>query len=324
MMKSIKYSIAVAFLLAFASCQKPFEKVYGLEVDSHEYVVSINGKTFPVYVYCSSAWTAEFDSPVDWATIIEGSRGEGVGMVKINVLPNYGQARSVNLLLKSGSDEQVVVIRQNVFAVDYYVTFAEKNMEIASGSYLLKTRMTTNIPPEVLAVSRASADVDWISGITSYNILSDNLVIGTNRKVEVEFSFVVLANETGGNRTATFSLGVPAEYTEEMERVQTLTLVQTEHQAFISAESPQAYSSQAQECALLLTSNLRAVSTDIIVSVSASFVNNARIETEGESMYLKFSLLENKTGNQRESSITLSYRDLKNNITEAIVNIHQN
>lgn len=324
MMKSIKYSIAVAFLLAFASCQKPFEKVYGLEVDSHEYVVSINGKTFPVYVYCSSAWTAEFDSPVDWATIIEGSRGEGVGMVKINVLPNYGQARSVNLLLKSGSDEQVVVIRQNVFAVDYYVTFAEKNMEIASGSYLLKTRMTTNIPPEVLAVSRASADVDWISGITSYNVLSDNLVIGTNRKVEVEFSFVVLANETGGNRTATFSLGVPAEYTEEMERVQTLTLVQTEHQAFISAESPQAYSSQAQECALLLTSNLRAVSTDIIVSVSASFVNNARIETEGESMYLKFSLLENKTGNQRESSITLSYRDLKNNITEAIVNIHQN
>lgn len=324
MMKSIKYSIAVAFFLAFASCQKPFEKVYGLEVDSHEYVVSINGKTFPVYVYCSSAWTAELDSPVDWATIIEGSRGEGVGMVKINVLPNYGQARSVNLLLKSGSDEQVIVIRQNVFAVDYYVTFAEKNMEIASGSYLLKTRMTTNIPPEVLAVSRASADVDWISGITSYNVLSDNLVIGTNRKVEVEFSFVVLANETDGNRTATFSLGVPAEYTEDMERVQTLTLVQTEHQAFISAESPQAYSSQAQECSLLLTSNLRAVSTDIIVSVSASFVNNARIETEGESMYLKFSLLENKTGNQRESSITLSYRDLKNNMAGTTVNIHQN
>lgn len=324
MMKSLKYSIAVAFLLVFASCQKPFEKVYGLEVDSNEYVVSINGKTFPVYVYCSSAWTAEFDSPVDWATIIEGSRGEGVGMVKINVLPNYGQARSVNLVLRSGSDEQVIVIRQNVFAVDYYVTFAEKNMEIASGSYLLKARMTTNIPPEVLAVSRASADVDWISGITSYNVLSDNQLVGTNRKVEVEFSFVVLANGTAGSRTATFSLGVPSEYTEQMERVQTLTLVQTDQQALISTEVPKAYSSQAQECSLLLTSNLWAVSSDIIVSASAPFVNDARIETAGESMYLKFSLLENKTGNPRESSIKISYRDLKNNITETTVNIHQN
>lgn len=323
-MKIINYIIAVAFLLVFAACQKPFEKTYGLEVDSNEYVVPITGKTFPVYVYCSSAWTAELDTPADWATIIEGNRGEGVGMVKVNVLPNYGEARSVNLILRSGSYEQVIVIRQNVFAVDYYVTFDEREPEIAAGSYLLKTRMTTNIPPEVLASSRASADVDWISGITSYNVLSDNQVIGTNRKIEVEFSFVVLANGTGESRTAVFSPGVPAEYTEGMERVQSLTLVQTGEVASISAVTPQTYSSLAQDCQLLLASNLRSVSSDMIVSASVPFVNKARIETTGESMYLKFTLLENETGNQREASITVSYRDLKNNLTGATINIHQN
>lgn len=323
-MKTIKFIITAFLLFIVAACQKPYEKEYGLEVDSNEYVVSINGKTFPVYVYCSSAWTAEFDNPVEWAEIIEGQNGEGVGMVKINVQPNYGDARSVNLILKSGAYEKVIVIRQNVFAVDYYVSFDDKELEIAEGSYLVQARMMTNIPPEVLAESRASADVDWISGITSYNVLSDNQVIGTNRKIEVEFSFVVLANETIEGRMATFNLGVPAEYTEEMERVQTLTLMQSAEHAFITAEAPSAYTSDAQDCSVLLSSNIAAVSSDINVTSSAAFAGDARIETSGQAMYLKFSLSENKTGNSRESSIKMTYRDLNGKITQESITIHQN
>lgn len=323
-MKTIKIIIAAFLLFIFAACQKPYEKEYGLEVDSNEYVVSINGKTFPVYVYCSSAWTAEFDSSVEWAEIIDGKSGEGVGMVKINVQANYGEARSVNLILKSGAYEQIVVIRQNVFAVDYYATFDVKDQEVAVGSYLVKARMMTNIPPEVLAESRAHTDADWISGITSYNLLSDNQVIGTNRKIDVEFSFVVMANETLESRMATFSLGVPAEYTEEMERVQTLTLVQSVEDAFITVETPSAYSSEDQDCSILLTTNLVSVLSDIIVTSSETFVKDTRIEVVDQSLYLRFALSENKTGNSRSSSIMMSYRDLNGKITLKSITIHQN
>lgn len=323
-MKTIKIIIAAFLLFIFAACQKPYEKEYGLEVDSNEYVVSINGKTFPVYVYCSSAWTAEFDSSVEWAEIIDGKSGEGVGMVKINVQANYGEARSVNLILKSGAYEQIVVIRQNVFAVDYYATFDVKYQEVAVGSYLVKARMMTNIPPEVLAESRAHTDADWISGITSYNLLSDNQVIGTNRKIDVEFSFVVMANETLESRMATFNLGVPAEYTEEMERVQTLTLVQSVEQAFITAETPPTYTSEAQDCSILLASNLTAVLSDINVTSTESFIKDIKIEAAGKLVYLKFSLLENKTGHSRESSISMTYRDLNGQITQESLTIHQN
>ena len=323
-MKTTKFIIASFLLFIFAACQKPYEKEYGLEVDSNEYVVSINGKTFPVYVYCSSAWTAGFDTPVEWAEIIEGTSGEGVGMVKINVQANYGEARSVNLILKSGAHEQVVVIRQNVFAVDYYATFDNKEQEVAAGSYLMKVHMKTNIPPAVLAESRACTDVDWISGITSYNVLSDNQVIGTNRKIDVEFSFVVMANETVESRMATFSLGVPAEYTEEMERVQTLTLVQSVEDAFITVETPSAYSSEDQDCSILLTTNLVSVLSDIIVTSSETFVKDTRIEVVDQSLYLRFALSENKTGNSRSSSIMISYRDLNGKITLKSITIHQN
>ena len=323
-MKTIRYLIAVLLFGAFVACQKPFVKEYGLEVDSNEYVVSINGKTFPVYVYCSSAWTAEFDSPVDWAEIVEGESGRGVGMVKLNVYANYGEARSVNLILRSGSYEQLITIRQNEYVVDFYVSFSEQKMEIAAGSYFVKARFITNIPPEVLVASRATAEVKWISGITSYNVLSDNQIIGTNRKIEAEFSFVVLENETADSRTATFNSAFPAEYTEGMERVQSLTLVQTSEPAFITVEAPLPYSSQAQECSLPVTSNISALFADMTVSSSEPFVNNVRIEYEGHSEYLKFSLPENTSGSSREATLTLSYCDLSGKTSKASVKIHQN
>ena len=58
--------LAVVSALALASCQKPFEKHYDLSVDSNAYVLPYTGDTFPVYVYCSGEWTAEFDVEADW------------------------------------------------------------------------------------------------------------------------------------------------------------------------------------------------------------------------------------------------------------------
>lgn len=323
-MKTIRIIITSLLLLALNSCQTPFEKEYALSIDSNEYLVSINGKTFPVYVYCSSSWTAALDSPVEWAEIIEGESGAGVGMVKLHVEPNYGDARSVNLVLRSGESEQVVLIRQNEFSVDYYATFDSKEQQIASGEYLAKVHMVTNIPQDVLAASRAFADVDWVSGITPYHILSDNQVIGTNRKIEVEFSFVVMKNTTDADRTATFALGVPAEYTEEMERVQTLVLVQTAEQAYIRAEASYDYTSDAQNGRIELSSNLLPVYHDMNLFTQSQFIDDWTLEVAGQHLYLNFSLEENRSGSARDGVFELSYRDLNGILTETQITIHQN
>ncbi|MGN1046352.1 MAG: hypothetical protein ACI4QG_04575, partial [Candidatus Cryptobacteroides sp.] len=133
-----------------------------------------------------------------------------------------------------------------------------------------------------------------------------------------------LANESGESRIATFNLGVPAEYTEEMERVQTLTLLQGAAQAFIKAGTPPVFLPDAQDCSVSLESNIAAVSSDFNVISSENFVRDARIETSGKALCLRFSLEENRTGNPRASSVTVTYRDLDGNITRESITIQQN
>lgn len=323
-MKTIRFIFAVLLPFALAACQKPFEKEYGLEVDSNEYVVSVSGKAFPVYVYCSSAWTAGFDNPVDWAEITEGEHGSGVGMVRLHVKANYGEARSVVLVLKSGAYEQNVIVRQNAFTVDYYMTFGNGSLQLAAGSYMVRQRVTTNIPPEVIAASRAVTEAKWVSGITPYKVISDNQVAGTNRKVEFEFSFVVLDNWAGMVRTAVFDLGIPAEYTEGMERVKTLSVEQGAETASVAAVQPDAYTSASQECSVPLVSNIVPVYRDMIVLSDSDFVSGARVESDGQQLCLVFSLSENSSGTARSGKLVISYTDLNGTVTEAAVDIHQN
>ena len=311
-------------MLALVSCQMPFEKTYELSVDSNEYVVSINGKTFPIYVYCSHDWTASFDQEVTWIEILEGKTGSGIGMVKIHAQANNGEARSVNLVLKSGESEQIVLIRQNEFAVDYYATFESKEMTIASGSYLAKVRFKTNIPPTVLAGSRAVSDVDWISGITTYNVLSDDQVIGTNRVVEAEYSFVVNKNDSGADRTAVFSIGVPEEYTEGMERVQSLRFIQSSKGAFIDIEQDViSCDMEAAGYSVAISTNLLPVSHDVNVVAEGGFIDNAVVSTNAGVAYLHFNLGENKTGAERKGTISLSHRDLTGKIVSGSVQVQQ-
>ena len=59
MKKTCKLLLA-ALLLAAVSCEKPYEKHYGLEISSPEYAIPIAGKTFPLYVYCDGSWSASF------------------------------------------------------------------------------------------------------------------------------------------------------------------------------------------------------------------------------------------------------------------------
>lgn len=114
---SMKTSIRILFvtvvLMLAAGCQKPFEKHYDLAVDSNAYTLPYTGDTFPLYVYCSGDWTAEFDAEVSWIRIEEGTeKGQGNGVVRITYKDNDDALRQVNLVLRSGEFTQTVALEQ--------------------------------------------------------------------------------------------------------------------------------------------------------------------------------------------------------------------
>lgn len=114
MKKIIRILAVVAVVIASGSCQKPFEKHYDLSVDSYAYSLSHIGDTFPLYVYCSGDWTAEFDAEVDWIRIVDNTdKGTGTGVVRIQYKDNDDALREVSLILRSGRFEQTVKISQD-------------------------------------------------------------------------------------------------------------------------------------------------------------------------------------------------------------------
>ena len=109
----IRLLSTIAVAVAFTSCQKPYEKHYDLAVDSYSYVLPYTGDTFPIYVYCSGDWTAQFDADVDWIYIVDNTdQGTGTGVVRIMYRDNDDALREVNLILKSGEFTQSVNISQ--------------------------------------------------------------------------------------------------------------------------------------------------------------------------------------------------------------------
>ena len=109
MRKTIIYLIAAVLISA---CVKPYEKVYDLELDSYKYDLNYTAREFPVYVYCSTAWSAAFEQEHEWISIKEGTeKGEGVGLVKISVQDNDDASRTATLVITnaSGSSKSVVI-----------------------------------------------------------------------------------------------------------------------------------------------------------------------------------------------------------------------
>lgn len=103
----------VLALVLVTGCVKPYDKHYDLAVDAVAYTLPYTGDTFPLYVYCSGAWTAGFDAEQSWITIVSGTEsGTGNGVVRLSYKDNDEAVREVNLVLKSGTFTRTVHITQ--------------------------------------------------------------------------------------------------------------------------------------------------------------------------------------------------------------------
>lgn len=107
--------MAALAALAVLSCSRPYEKVWGLEVNSESYTLSYEGDDFPVWVYCSGDWSALLENGEDWISIAPGTEsGNGTGVVRIKCSYNTTQEdRTAVLVLRSGSLEKEVYMNQS-------------------------------------------------------------------------------------------------------------------------------------------------------------------------------------------------------------------
>ena len=310
-------------LTALAGCQKPFEKHYDLSVDTEAYNIGFAGKTFPVYVYCSGEWTARIDAESDWVRLEGKTYGTGNGVVRVAVDANYEDInKEVNLVLESGSFAKTIRISQDSYDPQYRFEYEVKYMSVPAGSYWMTVSFVTNIPSEVLETSRPELEEGsaGISGITRYTILSDNGVMGVNRIVEGQYSFIVQKNQTGAERRIYLTPGVPAQYMDDT--VSSLEVIQRKETASFEIE-PISVSAQRQEGAIYVKTNLAIFLSDISISSSEDFVRKLQlVETAGE-IILKYEVEANDTGNERTSDITLSYTDLAGTETTSVIELTQ-
>ena len=229
-MKTLNKILLCALLPAVAafassSCQKSYEKHYGLEIASPKYVIPVGGKTFPLLVWCDASWTATFIPEVDWAFMEEGTDGgRGNGVVRITVLPNFGDAREVTVQLKSGSRGRQVLLSQSGYARVGYITFDPDRITVPAAGGPMSVNFTTNIPPEALESCIPSVPA-WVEAVTSLKVLSDNYQEGNNRKLQVSFGFYVQPNESGAARSGSVSIPVPVEWAGDP--VKSLSLIQS-------------------------------------------------------------------------------------------------
>ena len=107
--------MAALAALAVLSCSRPYEKVWGLEVNSESYTLSYEGDDFPVWVYCSAEWSASLENGDGWISIAPGTEsGNGTGVVRIKCTRNTSQEdRTAVLVLRSGSMKKEVYLNQS-------------------------------------------------------------------------------------------------------------------------------------------------------------------------------------------------------------------
>lgn len=76
------------------------------------------GETYQLAVKASGFWQLSLPVSVDWCSV-EPQQGSGDAMVKVVIAPNYGNSRSVELILESGGVQRILQVVQEEHREDW-------------------------------------------------------------------------------------------------------------------------------------------------------------------------------------------------------------
>lgn len=113
----------IVALLAFASCQKPYELDLPLAVDSHQYNLSTNAGTARIFFYTTHSWNITLE-PADcsWATLnrTSGNGKEDVEEILFTYNQNSNPDRQVTLVINAGDLQEKITIFQKGVAKEWW------------------------------------------------------------------------------------------------------------------------------------------------------------------------------------------------------------
>ena len=298
------FIVCVAVSLAFLSgCQRPYEMDYDFALNRDQMRFTKAESKAYFLVYSKSAWSVEFESPVDWATLSR-TEGSGNGQVSVFCQANTSVSRGVNIVVTTsdGVSKKVYLSQESGFSDGYYI-IDNPTLQLLSKGVSVSLAAETNMPEDmfdeiVIKVDPAEAS-EWIKDIVA---------------TPTGISCVVADYEGTESRQATVGVYFPAAEWDESRVTSFMNVVQ-------SCIAPQV--KMAPEHVLDPTGGV-AVSIPLEFNWAAEFYtydltshtfgDDSWISTssyDAETQSLKVTPLRNKSGQPRETVLTCYVKDLE-------------
>jgi len=197
-MKSTILHLSTLFFLLgiFLSCKKEFEMSLPLATNQDLVELKSDAGETNVMVYSTGDWTATLEKDVNWAELEENT-GHKTGAFKFKYTENTGGARTISVVLKSGSHTKTVKFIQAT-TLTPQLAFVSDEAEIVGKAYPVGLPLSTNL--------ESSSDLENIVVNITYSEESEEEWIKDYRVTSEGLFFNVLDNTSSGDRRAQIQL----------------------------------------------------------------------------------------------------------------------
>ena len=304
MKRTILYLLLTALVpLVLSGCREEYEIFDDLAVTSHTLnIAQTPGKTH-IAVYSTGDWTVAFDKPVDWASLDRLS-GSGLGDFVLSWSANFGTTRSLDILVSRDNLTERITVVQTGSVTTPYISFGRTKVTLPRQQRTFSVPLTTNLGfnmtdfrakaiyfhdpahPDTLEIG-ALSEKAWIS---AYKVEEDH------------FEFTVKANEGSADRSASILCYMTDAAGKEVKA--SLSVLQSASDPVFTLDSSVGmyYANEKVFLVPALKNNIWSMD-GISVTADAAWIQDLTVVEEG----LSFRVGENKDGDERSATITVSY-----------------
>ena len=208
-MKRISYILAATAVMITA-CQQKLEFLHDLTLSNSTVNMPAEESWHVVAVYSNDDWTAFFSEPVEWASLDVVKGDEGIGRIRLDCTENLGLKRSVNVVVKSGTQTDTLKVNQYSGVKTPEFAFAKSSVELSGEAARVSVKLSTNLGQDVdrivVSVSDAQGNVvDWISSVS---VTPETVVFSIKSTVVEREATLLLTLSDSDGKTYTTSLNI--------------------------------------------------------------------------------------------------------------------
>lgn len=292
----------VSIIALFAvGCDKPFEIEQPFGVTTKTVRLKAQAGVTPVIVYASDDWTATLTDEVEWASI-DRLQGHGLSEIKFAYSQNFGAARKVGIVFKTGKElPDTVMMIQNAGNEDPQFQFADGETVAPNLKGEIKLGFVTDLIYDVqdIEYNIEYGQEDAVGWLKDIRINTDGVLCNID------------GNTSGIDRSATLTL----LHTDANDKVMSTYMVirQTTGAPAIEIDNSiiaNGMESIAQKVELPLSGNMDAYIDKIVVTTEyegtqTDWISDITVSRQ----LLAFTVSNNEIKEDRTADIILTYTD---------------